>query len=813
MKSKIAPFLLTALQLAAGRPHSSRVDVKHLEYQGIGFNQGYTSLDLFLSHPNPLYDSLYFFLDARGHVFNNGKPAVNAGVGCRYVFDSLVDALGINTYYDYRKTKRKSYNQFGVGLEYLMSNWAFRANGYFPFGAKVSELFDLEFSHFAGHSVFVSRKHEFSMTGCDGEIGWHFNRWRKADFFFGAGPYYFHGHMGNSAIGGKVRILATLGNYLSLEVGDSYDAVFHNRFHGEIALTIPFGPKPCRAPCKEQKAFQKWIFAPPYRNEIIVLDTQKKTSVALDPGNGLPYFFWFVNNTSSSNGTFESPYPTLAQAQNDSSAGDVIYVFPGDDTPTGMDLGIVLKDNQRFFGSGTAQQLPTTLGQLTIPPQTRTLPLIANQSMTAIDVVTIANHNEISGFIIECANVNGIPVNGIGQSNLLLTVSDLSVTNNQIIRGLTGATSHGVELQNVGGNVDISNNNFSFGSSGSDVAINIANVNIHSANYLIQNNLIIASNPISVTNTNCSSLGTTIAGNNINGLMTAVLFNVSDTSVLPASSISIQGNTINCLSNTISLNIAPAMGDFANVDMSVTDNTLTSVASCLYLGLGGNSQTTAVVGNNSMIGGTGIPLIFDLSVNAVNTADIYGNEIKIAVTAATDIHTSNSSTFTGRVRNNIFTGDIAPSLFITSDSPNTMNLEVENNQFIGGIQGIQLNANNATKVVASIVENSFVNSESAGISVTTMGTATAELQVHKNTFLSPMTSAATFTSGGTSLCLSFENNVSKPIVTYPVTGTPLQGVYQFVNGAGTFNLEPLIGNVGRIDYTGVITNVPEGTCQ
>ncbi len=46
--------------------------------------------------------------------------------------------------------------------------------------------------------------------------------------------------------------------------------------------------------------------------EIIVIDKVRKKTVAIDPATGLPYFFVFVNNTSSSNGTYESPYHSFS---------------------------------------------------------------------------------------------------------------------------------------------------------------------------------------------------------------------------------------------------------------------------------------------------------------------------------------------------------------------------------------------------------------------------------------------------------------------------------------------------------------------
>ena len=50
------------------------------------------------------------------------------------------------------------------------------------------------------------------------------------------------------------------------------------------------------------------------REEIIVVGKKNQNPPAIDPATGQPYFFVFVNNTSSSDGTYESPYPTLSSS-------------------------------------------------------------------------------------------------------------------------------------------------------------------------------------------------------------------------------------------------------------------------------------------------------------------------------------------------------------------------------------------------------------------------------------------------------------------------------------------------------------------
>jgi hypothetical protein len=102
-----------------------RAALKHIEGGGIGYNKGYTTLEAFIAS-DPDWWSVTPFLDLRGHVFDNGKFAANGGIGLRSILGSRV--YGINSYYDYRNTRRKGYNQIGLGLETLGELWDLRFN-------------------------------------------------------------------------------------------------------------------------------------------------------------------------------------------------------------------------------------------------------------------------------------------------------------------------------------------------------------------------------------------------------------------------------------------------------------------------------------------------------------------------------------------------------------------------------------------------------------------------------------------------------------------------------------------------------------
>lgn len=488
-------------------PDPVRFGVRHIEAKGLGYKKGYTTLEIFLSQDVSDRDTVPF-IDVRGHVFNDGKFAANAGFGFRHLIETGI--FGANFYYDYRKTKHRNYNQFGTGLEYLRERFEARLNGYFPFGKMGSRFFDLSFDSFQGHNMFVKRKQEVAMTGVDGEIGYHMNKQSSPWDIYGAvGPYYFvrdHKH----AFGGEARLLGRYNNWFFWEATYSYDNLFKNIVQGEVGFNWNFGPKSevtlsekaqnnC-LDCCDYLILKQRLVQPVIRDEIIVATNRNKKKVAIDPVTGLPYYFIFVNNTSSSLGTFESPYPTLALAQANSMPSDVIYVMAGNGTTSGMNSGIVLQANQKLLGAGMAQPIATTVGTVSIPAFSTANPVITNTSGSAI---TLASGNQVTGFNITLPSANGIVgtnVNNVvvsqttifgAQSNGISITESGSTPVTLIFDGLfvTNSVSDGLFLNatntsNV--NVTVSYSNFSSNgqSSGRGVALRsqdtaFINANVH----------------------------------------------------------------------------------------------------------------------------------------------------------------------------------------------------------------------------------------------------------------------------------------------------------------------------------------------
>ena len=393
-------------ECALRSPKPQRIEVKHIEANGIGYKEGYSSLEGFFTLPYTLDGSWVPFLDLRCHIFNNGKPAVNGGIGARYLTSSRV--WGINTYYDFRKTGRAHYNQVGFGFESLGNIWDYRINAYVPVGGKESHSFHTHFHEFTNHSIILSSKKEIAMKGANAEVAAHILRKGNFQLYAAAGPYYFE-QKGKSAWGGEGRIALTLFDYGRVQLSSSYDSLFRGIVQGEAALTYSFGGKRpikrcdnnnnCLTDCNKRAMVVKRALQRVDRSEIIVVTDKRKHFTAIDPVTGLPYVVWFVNNTSHSQGTYESPFNTLAAAEAASQPNDIIYVFKGDGTDTGMSSGLILKQGQQLLGAGVDQTIDTTRGTVTIPAQEAGLPMISNAlDTTNLGIQLIASNNVVSGF-------------------------------------------------------------------------------------------------------------------------------------------------------------------------------------------------------------------------------------------------------------------------------------------------------------------------------------------------------------------------------------------------------------------------------
>ncbi|MGC2595999.1 MAG: inverse autotransporter beta domain-containing protein [Rhabdochlamydiaceae bacterium] len=648
--------------------HEMHIGLRHSEARGVGYQSGYTTLEGF-----GIYDrnrSFMPFIDLRGHVFDNGKLAGNIGVGGRTLLSSIEHLLGYYFYYDIRQDRHHlTAQQVSPGIELLGERMEYRMNGYFPVGDRKSHKYRFKFDEFDGNHIFIKGKQRYAMIGADAEVGAHITQSRKYDLYAGVGPYYFSSPHASSW-GGKARLLGRYKEYVSLEATYSYDHLFKSVIQGSVAINLPFGrklkQKGKECPKENDLVLSRAAFAP-YRFEIPVIKKVSRKEKAINPATGDPWKVWFVNNTSSSSGTFESPFPTLLDAQNASGPNDMIYVFPGNGTTMGMDMGFILQNGQKFFGSGISHHIHTTKGKIKIPPFSNSYPVITN----TVDVVTLANGNEISGLHIVA---NQIAASGIiGTPNGIFGSSGIAGTTiaNNIISCTAFATS-GITIN--GHDIKIINNQIISTSVGVDGILFITD-NVPSTSVNISNNTIsgynfgILSLSLASTSINANII---ISGNSISACSRAGIF--IDATSYASGIVNISENVIkNTISTTSSGGISVNGGNSPNSAFVFIDNnnitTTSSSPNTFGISLSNsvmNSIFNADISNNTILTGAGVGSIGIIvetgTPSAVICATISDNTVTEQVASGT-----NDFLISGNVNIDNFSGNIGSNIFTTGD--------------------------------------------------------------------------------------------------------------------------------------------------
>jgi hypothetical protein len=840
-----------------------RISARHIENKGIGYNTGYTTLEAFLAAPTDLWPVMPF-VDLRGHIFNDGHWAANAGLGLRSLLKDRV--YGAYAYYDYRDTKRKGYNQVSFGLETLGTFWDLRFNGYAVVGSRQSRPYDTQFSQFAGNNIFYTQKFQYALSGGNAEVGFYPLKMKDVTIYTGIGPYYLKGPVRGAVWGGQTRAKAMWKEYVGAELSYSYDHTFKNIVQGQVFLSLPLGPKGKVRESKGRSCMDNYLLCqrmiePVAKNEIIPVTTKKNKNLAINPATGQPYTVYFVNNLSHSAGTYESPFSTLAAAESASQANDLIYVYPGDLTSTGLSSGVTLKNGQQLLGATINQALITTAGQITLPAQAsgNNPPLLSNGAGA---VVTLGNNNVVSGFYIQ--NTAGAGILASGSSNATLTQN--------YIQG-NSTTYNGIELDNVSGTISASSNTVMY----QGACVNINNSNpISNASYLFANNTFHsedgnygfniaytegANNYFLSSNNNLYASGT--AGINIscsNTVMNAPhVFDVIDCNIgtddsygvkltlnnESRSELNVQNSTINSYQgiytitnndsqlissitnnsfnvyeyalepethNSSSTNVTFANNsincyeygiyidslDTSTIAVNISNNTVASYEYAFYTDLAGSASLTGSISNNT-INSLYYGIYSDIANSSSFGADINNNVISSAYYHI-ETYNTDSSAYSGNIIGNTFIGeDGDDTIYWDINTSGTVSSVISKNLFTGNYSAMDLTRANTGPTTLQILNNTIQNSSYAGIAMANSGT-NFQATVSGNTFQGFGTNAVNVSNSAGEMCLKFNNNTSNP---YP-------NAYVIGSTGGTLNLVSPTGNLGQLQTTGTtpVTQCP-----
>ncbi|MDN3507220.1 MAG: right-handed parallel beta-helix repeat-containing protein [Simkaniaceae bacterium] len=713
------------------------VSARHKEGTGIGYSKGYTTAEgLYGVSPSSCH---FAFIDARFHVFNDGKFASNTGLG--YRFEGEYASFGLNGYFDTRCQRDHTYFQIGPGVEVLSTWLDLRANGYFPIGNK-SRLLSERFDGFSNHSILLTSEFRHILKGGDVEIGRCLFACRNLNAYAGIGGYHYSYKKNSTKLGGKIRLNAGVANYCSLHFQTSYDRKFRTRVEGGISFNFPFcsRKKCCRSTLEINTAC---CIIPPVRQEILVTSREQTKKLAGD------ICILHVDNTSiEGNGTFENPFPTLkeAETQSDSNFCNVIYVHYGDGTTSGMENGFIMKPNQRLLGSGFEYSIRSLDGYFTLPPLDPGLyPSITNLAGVGV----LANDmTEISGLNIVGSSSHGIE---IGSHNIININNDLvsmsggngvfinptNIDSNASIIG-TSIIQNGLEgvlVDASGGNYSFLFNNTTISENGLEgILINASNAQAQTTitgSTVVQN--VLDGVDISV---NDGDYSFTFENNNVreNG-RNGFTFETMDNQQF-------EGSFRN---NTIAGNATRGV-DFIstneNADLIFSNNIFDGEnlsADGLQISVSANSTSfiSALISGNQFLNHLSEGVDVRENTNSAATFDVQilnndfqNNDIGIQIEG----DSSGSSLFNLLISQNSLTNQISRSIDIGMRGDDVIDLELSNNNIaeVTSGKGIEFTLGNDSSGKARILANSTTQASEEGIRIVTSSDSELAVDFQEN---------------------------------------------------------------------------------
>lgn len=269
---------------AATSPFTGRVSVRADVGDGVGYSRGYTFAEAMI----PLRQDAQSLLFADVRVVNfdhENHWEYNVGGGYRWFSPRLDHVLGLNAFYDSRKTDHHGYHQLGAGFEVLGQTLELRGNGYFIVGAAHHVIGD---TGVVAQGVIVNNNFIFqrvqtveaALGGVDIEIGGPLpvleRYWPRAYVGF----YSYSADGIGVANGVRGRLQAQLGDRVSAHFVIQNDQLFGTTVSGGLA--VHFGASAYRTG-RGRPSWDDVLRQPVRRDVNIVIATSTTNTTSTEP--------------------------------------------------------------------------------------------------------------------------------------------------------------------------------------------------------------------------------------------------------------------------------------------------------------------------------------------------------------------------------------------------------------------------------------------------------------------------------------------------------------------------------------------------
>jgi hypothetical protein len=425
-----------------------------------GYTGGYTTVGAFVPFSVDADDEAIFFVDGRGLItYDNQGGGANVGAGWRWWMREFDSVVGLSTWYDNSNGGiGPNFNQIGLSFEYLSRYVDYRINGYIPVGSKdhIGASALASTASCMGNNIVFQRTTQVAQayTGFDIETGGPLPLIGRYGVNGYIGGYHFMGtgQAGGSFTGVSGRWLSQINEDVSFGMQVTSDHTFGLNTQFQVFVTLPDGmpSRWMRNPTVQDRMTQS-VFR--QFRAITHTDAVKSYEAAINPLTNKPYFVAFINPnlTTGGSGTDENPFNSIAQFNSltapQRASYDVILVNGRiDGTSTNLDtglgtaapaLGLQLSNNQHLWGANMVHDFVTPNGTFQFQcSDVSTTPILVNEQTTGGNVITLANHNEVSGFKINGATPLGTQNYGIRSQAGGIT-GGFNINNNNFINTLS----------------------------------------------------------------------------------------------------------------------------------------------------------------------------------------------------------------------------------------------------------------------------------------------------------------------------------------------------------------------------------------
>lgn len=397
-----------------------RINRTNRHFHGLD-DDGFTSIGAMI--PMQVFDggNALIVADTRAFVSDNGSGGMNLGLSLRRYSPQLRRVFTVSNWLDYDRAGRAGYTQWGLHAASIGQFWSVRGNINTPIGQSNQTFSTQTTPTFVGNNLFLTTtgRREVAYGQADIEVSTPIPYFARYGFEWGLGYYFVHGALSGVEHGHGVstRVEAQVTEDIWANALVTSDGVFGSNLSLNFEVTLPNG-----APSRMMRRLpvKSYLTQSDRRIYRVLRDVSRFTSgdAAVSTrgdfaGDDLRIAHIDPDAGPGGDGSFENPFGSVAEyeALPDArqSQFEIVLVRRRDDgSDTNLDTTVTLFDYQRLLGNGREHVVDTVQGTFVLPSVLDTGdPLLTNGSAPGQSVITLADFNEVSGFIIDGSGGSG----------------------------------------------------------------------------------------------------------------------------------------------------------------------------------------------------------------------------------------------------------------------------------------------------------------------------------------------------------------------------------------------------------------------